>query len=67
MRGATPAGGVLVTAGSWARTDFAAAVMAELGALSDRRAETWLRFWRDRDASAFYELFAAVEDSSAGG
>ncbi|GAB3283829.1 hypothetical protein GCM10027449_27250 [Sinomonas notoginsengisoli] len=66
VSGVTPWGGVLVTAGSWAPTDFAAVVLAELGALSAARAAAWLRFWRDRDAAAFYELFAA-EDSSAGG
>ncbi|MDQ4490527.1 DJ-1/PfpI family protein [Sinomonas sp. ASV486] len=66
VSGVTPSGGVLVTAGSWAPTDFAAAVLAELGALSATRAATWLRFWRDRDAAAIYELFVA-EDSSAGG
>jgi putative intracellular protease/amidase len=57
VRGSTPEGGTIVTAGSWAPTDFAAAVMAELGALSDARARTWLRFWRDRDPAAVPELF----------
>lgn len=66
VRGVTRSGGALITAGSWAPTDFAAAVLAELGALSAARAATWLRFWRDRDVSAAYELFAAG-DSSAGG
>lgn len=56
VRGRTPAGGTLVTAGSWAPTDFAAAVMAELGALSPERAALWLRFWQEREASALYTL-----------
>ncbi|WP_422933620.1 DJ-1/PfpI family protein [Sinomonas sp. P47F7] len=57
VRGRTPVGGIIVTAGSWAPTDFAAAVLTELGALSPERAELWLRFWQGREASALYTLF----------
>ncbi|MDQ4502033.1 DJ-1/PfpI family protein [Sinomonas sp. ASV322] len=57
VRGRTRAGGTIVTAGSWAPTDFAAAVMEELGALSRERAGLWLRFWKDRDVSGIYGLF----------
>ncbi|MEA5456078.1 DJ-1/PfpI family protein [Sinomonas sp. JGH33] len=64
VRARTPAGGTIVTAGSWAPTDFAAAVMEELGALSHERSELWLRFWRDRDVSAIYGLFGVDAPTS---
>lgn len=46
----------LVTAGSWAPIEFAAAVLAELDVFSSQTTENWLKFWAKRDVAGIYAL-----------